>query len=54
MALAPSCCCTPALRKGRAKMDIGLARGKHSYDKRDALAERDAKREIAQGLRRRD
>ena len=42
------------LRKGRAKMDIGLARGKHGYDKRDALAERDAKREIEQGLRRRD
>jgi SsrA-binding protein len=43
-----------ALRKGRAKMDIGLARGKHGYDKRDALAERDAKREIEQALRRRD
>jgi SsrA-binding protein len=43
-----------ALRKGRAKLDIGLARGKHTYDKRDALAERDAKREIEQALRRRD
>ncbi len=43
-----------ALRKGRAKLDIGLARGKREFDKRDALAERDAKRQIEQALRRRD
>ena len=43
-----------ALRKGRAKVDIGLARGKREFDKRDALAERDAKRQIEQALRRRD
>jgi SsrA-binding protein len=43
-----------ALRKGRAKLDIGLARGKREYDKRDTLAERDARRQIEQALRRRD
>jgi SsrA-binding protein len=42
------------LRKGRAKIDIGLAKGKREYDKRQALAERDAKRQIEQALRRRD
>jgi SsrA-binding protein len=42
------------LRSGRAKVDIGLAKGKREYDKRDSLAERDARREIEQALRRRD
>jgi SsrA-binding protein len=42
------------LRNGRAKIDIGLAKGKHAYDKRDAMAERDSRREIEQALRRRD
>jgi SsrA-binding protein len=42
------------LRKGRAKVDIGLAKGKREYDKRQSLAERDAKRQIEQALRRRD
>ena len=32
---------------GWAKVELGLARGKRSYDKRQDLAERDAKREIA-------
>lgn len=41
------------LRRGRAKLDLGLARGKRDYDKRQALAERDAKRQIDQALRRR-
>jgi len=31
---------------GRAKLLIGIARGKKSYDKRHAMAERDAKREM--------
>ncbi len=39
------------LKKGRAKLEIGIARGKHTYDKREALAERenqrDAEREMA-------
>ncbi len=43
-----------ALRRGRAKIDLGLARGKRDYDKRQSLAERDAKRQIDQALRRRD
>ncbi len=30
----------------RAKVEIGLARGKHTYDKRRDLAERDAKRDM--------
>lgn len=42
------------LRRGRAKIDLGLARGKRDFDKRQALAERDAKRQIDQALRRRD
>lgn len=42
-----------ALRKGRAKVDIGLGRGKKLYDKRDALAERDARRDVERALRNR-
>jgi SsrA-binding protein len=40
-------------KDGRAKVEIGLARGKKSYDKRHAIAERTAKREaeIAVGRR---
>lgn len=40
-----------ALRKGRAKIDIGVARGKKLWDKRSASAERDANREIARAMR---
>ena len=32
--------------KGLAKLVIGLARGKHEYDKRESIKERDDKREI--------
>ena len=39
------------LRKGRAKVDIGVARGKKLWDKRDASAERDANRDIARAMR---
>ena len=38
---------------GWAKVELGLARGRRSYDKRQALAERDAKREIAREMGRR-
>jgi SsrA-binding protein len=38
---------------GWAKVEIGLARGKRIYDKRQALAERDANREIAREFSRR-
>jgi SsrA-binding protein len=40
------------LKNGRAKVELGLARGKHLYDKREDIAERDAKRDIARALRR--
>jgi SsrA-binding protein len=40
-------------KDGRAKVEIALARGKKTYDKRQALAERDAGREIARALGRR-
>ena len=35
-----------------AKVELAIAQGKKSYDKRQALKERDAKRDIAQRLRR--
>ena len=34
--------------KGRAKLSIALAKGKHSYDKRETLKQKDMKREIEQ------
>ncbi len=37
-------------REGRAKVEIALARGRKTYDKRRALAERDAKREAERTL----
>lgn len=41
------------LRNGRAKIDVGIARGKKLYDKRQAVAERDAKRSIERAMRER-
>ncbi|MGA7671032.1 MAG: SsrA-binding protein SmpB [Nitrolancea sp.] len=41
------------LRKGRAKVDVALARGKKLYDKRAAMAERDAQRNIERALKER-
>jgi SsrA-binding protein len=32
--------------RGRVKVELGLARGKKSYDKRRDIAERDARREM--------
>lgn len=40
--------------KGKAKLELGLASGKHTYDKRDALAERDAKRDMDRTMRERE
>ena len=40
-------------KDGRAKVEIALARGKKTYDKRHALAERQANREKQQALGRR-
>jgi SsrA-binding protein len=42
------------LKQGRAKIELGLARGKHTYDKRHALAEREAKRDIERAVHARD
>jgi SsrA-binding protein len=39
------------IKEGRAKIEIALARGKKLYDKRDAIARRDAEREQARGFR---
>jgi SsrA-binding protein len=38
---------------GRAKVEIALARGKRQHDKRQALAERQASREMSRALGRR-
>jgi SsrA-binding protein len=38
---------------GWAKVELGLARGKKSYDKRETLAKRDAEREISRVMGRR-
>jgi SsrA-binding protein len=38
---------------GRAKVELALARGKRTYDKRHDLAQRDAAREVDRALRRR-
>jgi SsrA-binding protein len=40
-------------KDGKVKIELGLARGKHSYDKRRDLAKRDAAREVDRELRRR-
>lgn len=37
--------------KGLAKLEIGVARGKSVYDKRRAIAERDAKRDAERAIR---
>jgi SsrA-binding protein len=40
-------------KDGKAKVEIALARGKRTYDKRHDLAQRDAAREVDRALRRR-
>ncbi len=42
------------LKGPRAKIELGLGKGKKLYDKRDAMAERDAKRDVARALRSRN
>lgn len=39
------------LSKGRAKVEIALAKGKKKYDKRQAIARRDADREVRRVMR---
>ena len=42
------------LKRGRAKVELGLAKGKKLYDKRDSLAAREARRDVERALRARD
>lgn len=42
------------LKHGKAKVELGLARGKREFDKRHAIADREARREIDRGLRERE
>lgn len=41
------------LVRGKVKVKIGLAKGKHNYDKREALKEKSAKREIDKQMKER-
>ena len=41
-------------KDGRAKLELAVGRGKRSYDKRHAIAERDAKREAQRALKERN
>ena len=38
---------------GRAKLEIGLCKGKKNYDKREDMAKRDAKRDIERNMKER-
>lgn len=42
------------LKQGLAKIDLGLCKGKKTYDKRDDIAKRDAKRDMERDLRERN
>lgn len=41
------------LKSNRAKVEIGLAKGKHTYDKRESLRDRDAEREMEREIKER-
>ncbi|MCZ3393603.1 SsrA-binding protein, partial [Enterococcus faecium] len=41
------------LKNGFAKVLIGVAKGKHEYDKRESLKKRDQQREIDRALKNR-
>ena len=38
-------------RHGRAKVELGLGRGKKTYDKRESIKERETKREVERAIR---
>jgi len=40
------------LKDGKAKLEIALARGKRKYDKREAIAKREAERSMQRAVRR--
>ena len=39
------------LKQGKAKLEVGICRGKKLWDKRDASADREAQRDIARAMR---
>ena len=41
-------------KNARVKVEVGLCKGKKNYDKRDATAQRDAKREIDRTMKERN
>jgi SsrA-binding protein len=41
------------LKRGRVKIEVGICRGKKTYDKRQTLREKDATREVERELKRR-
>ena len=41
-------------KDARVKVEVGLCKGKKNYDKREAAAKRDAKREIDRTLKERN
>ena len=40
------------LKRGKAKLELGVGRGKREHEKRQKIAERDAQRDIERALRR--
>ena len=48
LTLVPTKC---YFKDGRVKFEIGLARGKKNYDKRDSQSEKDAKRDIERAMK---
>ncbi len=42
------------LKSGLVKVEVGLAKGKKNYDKRESLAKKDQKREIENEIKRRN
>lgn len=48
LTLVPTKC---YFKDGRVKFEIGLARGKKNYDKRDSMAQRDARMEIDRAMK---
>ena len=42
------------LKSGLVKVEVGLAKGKKNYDKRESLAKKDQKREIEHEIKRRN
>jgi SsrA-binding protein len=41
------------LKQGRVKVEIGLARGKRTHDKRESIKRKDLERETRQAMRQR-